>query len=384
MAEGASAPEPSLGGDVAGSGSTASQDLAHEGAGGRRFGVGAAVLCRSGEDAWVSGRVVSVDFRDEAWPPGRVEPYVVALDDGSDSVFVHLDSEDAVRCARSARRCAEPWWAAIFKDRPGSHFARGAPAEVAELGRLSAGRDVDEQDERGENALLISTRYSWLAGVQELLDPDVVNDLGHAPLHLALLGIGREAAMVGALLHGRADPSRRGSAPGRLSLFDELPESEAAGLTPLHCSAAAGMLDISRALVEARADIDARHALGETALRLSIAEGHTEVADFLLSARADVDAGPDLGTGMTLLMEAAREGDGAFARRLLELGARVDRRGRQDLTPLHLAARSGHVELSRLLLDHGADRALRSQLGTALELAARRSGSELRELLAAA
>merc|ERR1719433_899402 len=74
------------------------------GEGARRFGAGAAVLCKTGDAAWLSGRVVSVDYREDGWPPGRVKPYVVELDDKSDTVLVHADTDEAIRKAGAGRR----------------------------------------------------------------------------------------------------------------------------------------------------------------------------------------------------------------------------------------------------------------------------------------
>eukprot|EP00976_Prorocentrum_cordatum_P019824 401839-Prorocentrum_minimum.AAC.1 len=44
-----------------------------------------------------------------------------------------------------------------------------------------------------------------------------------------------------------------------------------------------------------------------------------------------------------------------MAELLLAVGADVNSRNREGMTPLHLAAREGHAKLAQLLIDHGAD-----------------------------
>ena len=44
-----------------------------------------------------------------------------------------------------------------------------------------------------------------------------------------------------------------------------------------------------------------------------------------------------------------------IAELLLAVGADVDSRNHEGMTPLHLAARDGHAHLVQLLIDHGAN-----------------------------
>ena len=71
----------------------------------------------------------------------------------------------------------------------------------------------------------------------------------------------------------------------------------------------------------------------------------------------------------------------AYQRVLLEHGANVDAEDEEGWTPLHGAAGSRSVELVCMLLEHGADRTLRTDDGRlAADLA---SGDGLAELLGA-
>jgi len=59
--------------------------------------------------------------------------------------------------------------------------------------------------------------------------------------------------------------------------------------------------------------------------------------------------------GCTCLMIAAWSGHLDISRLLIDKGAQVEAKSSYGRTPLHLAAEEGHVEIVRLLCDHGAD-----------------------------
>lgn len=75
----------------------------------------------------------------------------------------------------------------------------------------------------------------------------------------------------------------------------------------------------------------------------------------LLAAHPELARAADPQTGMTLLQQAARHGQGRLVEELLRLGANVNARNRWGLTALHYAARFGHAHVAATLLAHGAD-----------------------------
>jgi ankyrin repeat protein len=54
-------------------------------------------------------------------------------------------------------------------------------------------------------------------------------------------------------------------------------------------------------------------------------------------------------------VEAVKSGDTEVVRQLITSGAEVNRQGRQGWTALNWAAARGSLEMSELLIQHGAD-----------------------------
>lgn len=73
------------------------------------------------------------------------------------------------------------------------------------------------------------------------------------------------------------------------------------------------------------------------------------------------------------LSEAARKGDAAMVKKLLDEGVDVNTKYRYDVTALFYACDRGHLEVVKVLLDHGADVNTTDSFyhGTALGMAAR-------------
>ncbi len=165
---------------------------------------------------------------------------------------------------------------------------------------------------------------------------------------------------------------------------DRVAEGYASGwLTPLMMAAREGDRESARLLVEAGADVNAIGGDGKSALALAIFNGHYALASDLIDNRADVNR-PDV-LGFTPLfwavdrrnMDKGRNGFPwlvtddplPLISKLLDAGADVNvvvnntprsrlRAGTPRIvfaTALMRAAFSGDLELSKLLLSHGAD-----------------------------
>ena len=183
---------------------------------------------------------------------------------------------------------------------------------------------------------------------------------GVTPIQLA--AINGSAPMLGRLIKSGADPNAP-LTPG--------------GDTALMLAARTGEADAIRLLIESRADVNAKeHWGGTTALMWAVAEGHGGAARLLIAAGADVNA-------RSHYVAAANgrgfEGRTPAASRTEE---KVEEFASGWLTPLMFAARDGSVELTRILVDAGADvNAVAGDGKTALALAIFNGGYDVASLL---
>lgn len=98
--------------------------------------------------------------------------------------------------------------------------------------------------------------------------------------------------------------------------------------------------------------------------------GHSELADYLIRSGADVNLASKNRMQVMPLHAAVANQHLEIARMLLEHGAWVNAVQQDSFTPLHGAAQNGQIELIRLLLDYGADPHLRTADGrTSLDMA---------------
>ena len=248
-------------------------------------------------------------------------------------------------------------------------------AEIAAL--LNAvdephGVDVNAARPDGATALHWAAYHDDLETARRLAgagaDAAAANDLGVTPLALAC-GNG-SPGMVRLLLAAGADP-------------DAAVET---GETALMTCARTGSVEAVRRLLDAGADVNARESLEQqTALMWAAARRHPDVVQLLIDGGADVAArsrarrlvisrrlqselhygelGRNYGTdaeetqvgGFTPLLFAARHGDVAVARRLLDAGADVNDTAPDGASALVVAAHGGHRELVFALLERGAN-----------------------------
>jgi ankyrin repeat protein len=129
--------------------------------------------------------------------------------------------------------------------------------------------------------------------------------------------------------------------------------SSAAHATPLQDAAEAGNIARVRQLLAGGAAVDARNDDGNTALLVAAAWGQSDVVELLLSNGADVHARD--GNGMTPLHLAANGDHKKVALLLLGKGADVDARAFDGWTPLHVASLWGHESVVEVLVNAGAD-----------------------------
>ena len=194
-----------------------------------------------------------------------------------------------------------------------------------------------------------------LAVVQKLLeagaDLQAVNADGNTALHSACMW--GDPGVVRALLNRGADLHAKG--------FD--------AFTPLHCAVDHGHLEIVRLLLERGADVEAHDTHpqgGGTPLLLAAystlsTEGELlAVTELLLASGADINA--RMKSGEIPLHRAALNNYTRIAQALLDGGADINCQDTDNRdTPLHVAARVGHADMVRLLIEHDADPTLKNR-----------------------
>lgn len=139
-----------------------------------------------------------------------------------------------------------------------------------------------------------------------------------------------------------------------------------------------------KALLAKKANVDEAQGDGSTALHWAAYNSQPELVRLLLTAGANVRATSRLG-GLTPLMMAAKAGDAAIVKLLIDAKSDVSTPNANGTTPLMFAAAAGAVDAVRLLVDAGAavDAADTTNAQTALMFAAAQGRTDAVALLLA-
>lgn len=147
--------------------------------------------------------------------------------------------------------------------------------------------------------------------------------------------------------------------------------------TPLHIAAQSGKIKVIDALIDAKADTEARQTnLQWTSLHYASYYGYIEAVKALILGKADIEARTDIKN--TPLFLAASNGGTKIVNELILAKADVDARDNNQFTPLHMAAKIGHIEVVKLLiLAKATIDAKNINNQTPLQLAAKNSGAQI-------
>ena len=127
------------------------------------------------------------------------------------------------------------------------------------------------------------------------------------------------------------------------------------GTTALHWAARLDNLEAADMLVRAGARVSAANRVGVTPLQIAALNGSAAMIEKLVKAGADPNA-PMTKEGDTALMMAARNGKTDAIRVLLDNGASVNTKETWGgTTALMWAVSEGHLDAARILLERGAD-----------------------------
>jgi len=142
--------------------------------------------------------------------------------------------------------------------------------------------------------------------------------------------------------------------------------------------------ELTKILLEARADVNLKDAQAKQPLHLAIEARLLEVVDLLLEGKADVNTGNHaLGLNSTPLIDAAYRSDCELVRKLIVASSDVNWQGKQGMTPLHMSARGKKLEIATMLLEAKADANIKAMGFTASELAVKNGHKEIASILGA-
>jgi ankyrin repeat protein len=163
------------------------------------------------------------------------------------------------------------------------------------------------------------------------------------------------------VLHKAAWPIAAAIAPLLLDRGAEVSVQDKEGKLPLHRAAAVGKTSIVEALLERMDDggVNETDRQGATALILGAQRGSLPLVRCLTEKwKAKCSVQDQWGNGA--FYYACANGHILVATYLLGLGADINEGNKEGDTPLYVAAKWGHSEMVRLLLQLGADRSARS------------------------
>jgi ankyrin repeat protein len=219
---------------------------------------------------------------------------------------------------------------------------------------LAAGANVNRFYSNNETPLITACKNGTAALVAKLLShkaetdplfPDKPGVEYYTPLYEAARSNKDALAMVQLLLHDGALVDRKSNT----------------GKTPLHAACHAKHLDVVRALVDAKASLEARDSappylsvLGATPLLVAVEATAIDIVQYLLDRAADPNV-LSQPVNVSPLISAAFQGSVPLVRTLVAAKADLNQKMAHGYTPLYAAAEEGHTDCIRELLLARAD-----------------------------
>lgn len=240
---------------------------------------------------------------------------------------------------------------------------------------IKAGADINSQNSNGTSALMsaISHYMTWNTGIVQLLldhgaDPNLKNYEGKTALHMAAPDEDKIDIMK-ALIKARAN----------LDIVDR------EGYTPLLLAIAHRKDEVVKVLLSGNPNLETlfKKEFPETVLDVVASRGNLELVQILINAGAKIQA-----DNRSALFNIASEADPTnkntteVAKNLINAGATIDYIGKKyghTYTPLMIsvARPNSNISFSKLLIDSGADLNLQDNQGnTALIMASTSNNDE--------
>ena len=220
-------------------------------------------------------------------------------------------------------------------------------ADINEIrAAIEAGADVNERSEYGCTPMWYAAHCGYQADVVKLLI-DHGADI-HKGNPLVWKVIFRDTESVRVLIEAGADVNNADN-----YMVEEPPIAASCTLDAEFDGEIPDSTEITRMLIAAGADIEARDYQEYTALLRALEHGYEESANMLLDAGANIHVRDE--NGNTPLLHAAYKCSAALVRRLLDAGDDIHARNYSRSTALLEAAQGGNMEVIHLLLGRGAD-----------------------------
>jgi ankyrin repeat protein len=240
---------------------------------------------------------------------------------------------------------------------------------------LKAGADVNAVKSNGTTPLMMAAASGSASAVETLLAHGAnvnAKELAHGQTALMFAAALNRAAVIKILMANGADASVatnvrklervRFDQDGNV-VEEKAPQkgAEKAEAGAAKSDEAAAQQDNAeqakaREAAEAaqRSDLDVlAHALAFKSVEYRLSKPQARAGD--VANRPPRKVGPDFMGGMTALTYAAREGHMDALRALVEAGADINQVNGDKLSPMVTAIMNGHLDLAKYLLDHGAD-----------------------------
>jgi len=282
------------------------------------------------------------------------------------------------------------------------HLAsRGVHIEVIRY-LVDNGADLDALDSNQIAPLHSLTSRNHSQGIELLLsrgaDIDILDYQNNSPLHYAAMSNHIEAASIlvenGASLelkenYGRTPlilcaRERGGPEMTRLLLEAgaEVNAKDRASSTPLELAAWRGKAEVVDILLEAGAEIPTKGSKATYHLIFAAAKGLTNLFNTMVKKGADITI--ELSSGGSLMHEAAAGGSLEILKQMAGEGLDINKKDQYGWTPLHYAAKNGHSQPIEWMIGNGADIDTRNSTGeTPYNIAVFNRQKDAQDILAA-
>ncbi len=229
--------------------------------------------------------------------------------------------------------------------------AAGNPEAVKVL--LDRGASINAKESaHGQTALMFAAAQNRAAVVKLLLSRKADVDVFTPPKSVERVRFDQDGNIVETPTASAAGAGRGGrggrGAPARPMSAQEADKADAAADAAAAAAAAKAAVDNARSDVSTLA-----RALGFASAEFAAAKPKAVAGD--VAARAPRRVGPEFTGGMTALLYAAREGHMDTVRALIEGGANLNIASADKFTPLSEAIINGHFDVAKYILDRGAD-----------------------------